>query len=148
MYSVLADTTPNTSNKDRLAVAVRYVKEDGPSFEIKQQLFKVEETTDKTGRGQAGDIIKSLADSGLKSSELVFQPYDFASNMSGVHNGARAEVEKKLERKAPYIPCQAHSCNTVVEHACESSHIIQELFNILQELYGFFSLEVQSVTPS
>ena len=34
MYSVLADTTPDKANKDRLAVAVRYVKEDGPSFEV------------------------------------------------------------------------------------------------------------------
>ena len=65
--------------------------------------------------------------------------YDFASNMSGIHNGAQAEIEKKLDRKVPYIPCQAHRCNTVVEHGCESSHIIQELFNILQELYVFFS---------
>ena len=47
-----------------------------------------------------------------------------------------------IDRKVPYIPCQAHRCNTantVVEHACESSHIIRELFNILQELYAFFS---------
>ena len=139
MYSVLADTTPDTSNKDRLAVAVRYVKEDGPSFEVKERLLEVKEATDKTGRGQASDILQSLENSGLKSSELVFQSYDFAYNMSGVHNGARAEVEKILDRKVPYIPCQAHRCNTVVEHSCESSHIIQELFNILQELYVFFS---------
>ena len=66
------------------------------------------------------------------------QSYDFASNMSGVHNGAQAEIEKEVDRKVPYIPCQAHRCNTVVEHACENSHIIQELFNILKELYAFF----------
>ena len=124
---------------DRLAVAVRYVKEDGLSFAVKERLLEVKETTDKTGNGQASDILTSLEDNGLKVSELIFQSYDFASNMSGVHNGAQAEIEKKLDRKVPYIPCQAHRCNTVVEHACESSHIIQELFNILQELYDFFS---------
>ena len=139
MYSVMADTTPDTSNKNRLAVPVRYVKEDGSSFAVKERLLEVKETTDKTGSGQASDILKSLEDRGLKTSELVFQSYDFASNMSGVYNGARAEVEKKLNRKVAYIPCQAHRCNTVVEHACESSHIIQELFNILQQLYVFFS---------
>ena len=110
MYSVLADTTPDTSNKDRLAVAVKYVKEDGPWLEVKERLLEVKETTDKTGRGQASDILKSLENSGLKSSELAFQSYDFASNMSGVHNGARTEVEKKLDRKVPSIPCQAHRC--------------------------------------
>ena len=147
MFSVMADTTPDTSNKDRLAVAVRYVKEDGPSFAVKERLLEVKETIDKTGNGQASDILTSLEDNGLKLSELIFQSYDFSWNMSGVHNGAQAEIEKKLDRKVPYIPCQAHRCNTVVEHACESSHIIQELFNILQELYAF-SQEAQSVTLS
>ena len=125
MFSVMADTTP-------------YVKEDSPSFAVKERLIEVKETTDKTGNGQASDILTSLEDSGLKSSELVFQSYDFASNMSGIHNGAQAEIEKKLDRKVPYIPCQAHRCNTVVEHGCESSHIIQEMFNVLQELLCFF----------
>ncbi|CAB3988890.1 Hypothetical predicted protein [Paramuricea clavata] len=73
MFSVMADTTPDTSNKDRLAVAVRYVEEDSPSFAVKERLIEVKETTDKTGNGQASDILTSLEDSGLKSSELVFQ---------------------------------------------------------------------------
>ena len=102
---------------------------------MKERLLEFKETTDKTGNGQANDIITSLEDSGLKSSELVFfQSYDFASNMSGVHNGVQ-----RLNRKVAYIPCQAHRCITVVVHVCESSRIIQELFNILQELNVFFS---------
>ena len=44
-----------------------------------------------------------------------------------------------IDRKVPYIPCQAHRCNTVVEHACKSSHIIRERSNILRELYVIFS---------
>ena len=100
MFSVMADTTPDTSNKDRLAVAVRYDKEDGPSFAVKEQLLEVKETTDKTGNRQASDILTSLEDKSLKLSELIFQSYDFASNMSGVHNGAQAEIEKKVDRKS------------------------------------------------
>ena len=59
--------------------------------------------------------------------------------MSGLRHGAKAEIERKLQRKVPYIACQAHRTNTVVEHACESSSVIQELFNILQELCVFFA---------
>ena len=101
MFSVMAETTPDTSNKDRLGVAVRYVKEDGPSFAVKERLLEVKETTDKTGNGQASDILTSLEDNGLKLSELIFQSYDFASNMSSVHNEAQAEIEKKSDRKVP-----------------------------------------------
>ena len=57
MFSAMVDTTLDTSNKDRLAVAVRYVKEDGPSSAAKErQLLEVKKTTDKTGNGQASDM--------------------------------------------------------------------------------------------
>ena len=109
MFSAMVDTTPDTSNKDRLAVAVRYDKEDGPSSAAKErQLLEVKKTTDKTGNGQASDILTSLEDSVLNLSELIFQYYDFASNMSGVHNEAKAEIEKKFDRKVPHILCQPH----------------------------------------
>ena len=139
MFSVMADTTPDTSKKDRLAVAVRYVKEDSSTFAVKERLLEIRETTEKTGIGQANDIIESLEENGLATSCLVFQSYDFASNMSGHCHGAQAEIERKLQRKIPYIACQAHRTNTVVEHACNSSPVIQELFNILQDLYVIFS---------
>ena len=71
MFSIMADTTPDTSNKDRLAVAVRYDKEDGLSFAVKERLLEVKETTDKTGNRQASDILTSLEDKGLKLSELI-----------------------------------------------------------------------------
>jgi hypothetical protein len=74
MFSVMADTTPDTSNKDRLAVAVRYVKEDSPSFAVKERLIEVKETTDKTGNGQASDILTSLDDSGSKSLNWFSSP--------------------------------------------------------------------------
>ena len=132
MFSVMADTTPDTPKKDRLAVAVRYVKEDQGTYAAKECLLEIKETTDKTGIGQANDIIESLENKSLATTNLVFQLYYYALNMSGQHHGAQAEVERKLQRKIPYIPCQVHRTNTVVEHACGSSPVIQELFNILQ----------------
>ncbi|CAB4026294.1 zinc finger MYM-type 1-like [Paramuricea clavata] len=89
MFSLMAHTTPDTSNKDRLAVAVRYVKEDSPSFAVKERLIEVKETTDKTGNGQAGDTLTSLEDSGLKSSELL-------RNLSKTRWTARAESIKAV----------------------------------------------------
>ncbi len=90
----MADTTPDTSHIDRLAVATRYVTSEGTA---KEGLLEVKEMTDKTGEGQATDILKSIKDSGLQTSNLSFQSYNFASNMTGVRNGAQALVSKKLE---------------------------------------------------
>ena len=76
MFSVMADTTPDTSKKDRLAVAVRYVKEDSSTFVVKERLLEIRETTEKTGIGQANDIFESLDGNGLATSNLVFQSYE------------------------------------------------------------------------
>ena len=103
MFSVMADTTADTSNKDRLAVAVRYVKEDGPSFAVKERLLEVKETTDKTGNGQASDILTSLEDNVLKLSELIFQSYDFASNiMFKTKILSESSSKKNLTSWTPY----------------------------------------------
>jgi hypothetical protein len=46
MFGVMADTTPDVSNKDQLAVAVRYLDTDDHPVE---RLVQVKEATDKTG---------------------------------------------------------------------------------------------------
>ena len=103
MFSVMADTTADTSNKDRLAVAVRYVKEDGPSFAVKERLLEVKETTDKIRNGQASDILTSLEDNVLKLSELIFQSYDFASNiMFKTKILSESSSKKNLTSWTPY----------------------------------------------
>ena len=38
-----------------------------------------------------------------------------------------------------YIRCMAHRENLIVEHACSSSSIVRKMFEILQELYVFFT---------
>ena len=57
MYSVMADTSPDTSNTDRLVVAVCYVDENNVPNE---RVLEMKETTNKTGEGQAEEILDSL----------------------------------------------------------------------------------------
>ena len=80
---------------------MRYVKEDSSTFVVKERLLEIRETTEKTGIGQANHILESLDGNGLATSNLVFQSYDYASNMSGLRHGAQAEIETKLQRKIP-----------------------------------------------
>ena len=58
--------------------------------------------------------------------------------MSGELNGCQKNLSDILGRNVPYIPCQDHRTNTALEHACEASSILTEMFNNLESLYAFF----------
>ena len=135
MYSVMADTLPDTSNADRLVVAARYVNEENCPQE---RVLEMKETSDKTGEGQAKDIIKSLELRNLSKENLVFQTYDYTASMSGEYRGAQRCLQDILGKSVPYIPCQGHRSNTFIEHASKVK-LVSSMYELLQELYVFFS---------
>eukprot|EP00102_Acyrthosiphon_pisum_P018532 XP_016655742.1 PREDICTED: zinc finger MYM-type protein 1-like [Acyrthosiphon pisum] len=143
-FAVMADTTPDLSHKDILSVVVRFVNDKGKPEE---RLLEVREIVDKTGKGMANEILETLRTNNLDLQNLVFQSYDFANNMSGQFNGAQQKISEAIGRKIPYIPCKAHRINTFIEHACDSSLIISDLFSIIQELYVFFSSSTKRYGP-
>ncbi|CAB4028662.1 zinc finger MYM-type 1-like, partial [Paramuricea clavata] len=136
MFSVIADTTPDVSHVDQLSVVARYVDKDGIPQE---RLVDIRELHYKTGEGHAQEIIFSLNAKSVDTNGIVFQSYDYTSSMSGVFKGCQAKMKEHLEREVPYFPCLAHRFNTTVEHSCEASVAVCKLFEILQELYFFFT---------
>ena len=106
MYSVMADTSPDTSNADRLVVAVRYVDENNVPNE---RVLEMKETSNKTGQGQAKEVLDALnARIPGAQDSLVYQSYDYTASMSGVFNGAQQCLQELIGRSIPYIPCQGH----------------------------------------
>ncbi|XP_029342231.1 zinc finger MYM-type protein 1-like [Acyrthosiphon pisum] len=136
MYSVMADTTPDLSNRDQMSVCVRYVDSSG---KVLERLLELLEVTDKTGKGTAQNICEVLTKNCLDLERIAFQSYDYASSMSGKFQGAQAMLSELVGYHIPYIPCQAHRLNTFVEHSCEASIIVCDLFFTLESLYVFFS---------
>ena len=136
MFGVSADTTPDLSKRDQMAVVCRYVNTDG---DPKERLLSIKSTVSKKGDDTADEIITTLNSHTLDTDELCFQSYDFTNSMSGRYNGAQKKLQEKLQKNVPYVPCQGHRSNTVVEHSCNSSVIIQEMFNTLESLYVFFT---------
>ena len=130
MFSVSADTTPDLSRKDQLAVVCRYVNEDAGANE---RLLCMKSTTSKTEAGTADKIITTNSQT-LDTNELCFQSYDFTTSMSGQFKGARQKLQEKLNKNIPHVPCQGHRTNTVVEHSCDASVIMKEMLNILESL--------------
>ena len=134
MYSVMADTSPDTSNADRLVAARHADEENCPQ----ERVLEMKETSDKTGEGQAKDIIKSLESRNLSKENLVFQTYDYTASMSGEYRGAQRCLQDILGRSVPYIPCQGHRSNTFIEDASKVK-LVSSMYELLQELYVFFS---------
>ena len=93
MYSVMADTTPDVSHKDRLAIACCYVDKMG---QPRERLVSLTEAVDKTGEGGATKMIGSLTKQGLNLDELCFQSYDYTSSMSGRFNGVQKSSRTSL----------------------------------------------------
>lgn len=135
-FAVLADTTPDYSHTERLSVVIRTVDS---SCKPKERLLEIFEPTGKTGNHIAMDILACLNRNGININGLCFQSYDFASVMSGQYNGVQQKISEIIEHSVPYIPCQDHRINTAVEHCCNSSVLIRELFNYLEELFVFFT---------
>ncbi|CAG9830216.1 unnamed protein product [Diabrotica balteata] len=135
-FSIMADTTPDLSHKDILSLVIRYADNKG---NIHERLIKTVEFCHKSGLGMAELLIKCLSELEIDSSKLAFQSYDFASNMSGRFNGVQKKITDIVEHNVPYIPCQDHRTNTVLEHACNVSALIRNFFDTLEELYVFFT---------
>ena len=55
---------------------------------------------------------------------------DYAAAMSGKFNSVQRKLQDKLDRTVPYILCLAHRTNTVVEHCCNASPIMKDLFDV------------------
>ena len=133
---IMADTTPDASHNNRLALACRYVSSSGKPAE---QLISLGETEDKRGEGGPTEIIDTLNNLQVNTNGMCYQSYDYAVAMSGKFNGVQRKLQDKLDRTVPYIPCLAHRTNTTVEHSCNASPIMKDFFDLLEEIYVFFT---------
>ena len=136
IYFVSADTTPDTSNQDKLVVASRFIDNEGVP---RERVVEMKECKDKHGKVTAKDVIASLEDNGIDVDGLSFQTCDFAASMSGRIKGAQRCRQDMLERAVPYIPCQGHRSNTFNEHCCKRSAVVTSMHAELEDLYVFFS---------
>jgi len=132
----MADTTPDISHRDQLSVCVRYVNASG---EISKRLLEIIEASDKTGLNIAETIESVLVNNELPPKNVAFQSYDFASSMSGKINGTQQKLSELLGHTVLFIPCEAHRKNTFLEHNCNASVIVGDLFLILEHMYVFVS---------
>ncbi|XP_046840697.1 uncharacterized protein LOC124434814 isoform X3 [Xenia sp. Carnegie-2017] len=149
IYSVMADTSPDTSNAVRLVVAVRYVDENNVPNE---RILEMKETRNKTGEGQAKEILDSLKSRlPICHNGLVYQSYDYTASMSGTFNGVQQHLQEMVGRNIPYIPCQGHrSCkrDSMLQEHMEKIENALKLRNLSKTRWVYRSESIEAVWRS
>ena len=125
IFSVSADTTPDTSNQDKLVVAGRYVDSAGLP---RERVIEMKESVDKSGAGTA--IIKSLKDNEIELYMLSFQTYDFTASMSGRLNSAQSQSTKR---------------NKVIENATQEIDNVLKFRNLSKTRWVYSSESIEAV---
>ena len=104
-----------------------------------ERLLSLGEAKDRRGEGGETEIIDTLDNLQVSTDGMCFQSHDYAAAMSGKFNGVQRKLQDKLDRTVPYIPCLAHRTNTTVGHSCNAIPIMKDLFDVLEEIYVFFT---------
>ncbi|CAF3018104.1 unnamed protein product [Rotaria sp. Silwood2] len=137
--SILIDSTPDLSHREMYSIVIRYTY----NYQVKERLLSLQELASKVGEDICQLLLDTLGRKGISTDKIVGQCYDNSPNMSGVNKGVQACINKKLNRQIMHIPCEAHSSNLAVEHACDCSTEFVNLFMFLEELYNFFTSSVK-----
>lgn len=139
-YSIILDCTPDVSHSEQLTIVVRFVKKN--EAVICEHFLGFVPINDSTGKGLSDCLLNILAELKLNINDLRGQGYDNGANMRGKHNGVQKKI-LQINPRAFFVPCSAHSLNLVVNDAAKMSFEIIDFFNIVQELYVYFSVSTK-----
>lgn len=139
-YSIILDCTPDVSHTEQLSVILRFVllNELTKKIEIREHFIEFCPITDSTGAGLCNYVTDLLLKLNLSIHDLRGQGYDNGANMRGIHSGLQTRI-LNINPRAYFVPCSAHSLNLVVNDAAKISFEVSGFFDIVQEIYVFFS---------
>ena len=120
-FSIIFDSTPDTSHQDQLSQTIRYVKiDDQGKVEVKESFLDFIVIRGKTAEALTTVILDKLSRDGLHIENCRGQAYDNASVMAGVRTGVQQRI-KETNPLAEFVPCNNHSLNLVGVHAASTS---------------------------
>ena len=145
LFSVVADEVTDSSNKEQLALALRYV--DHGNLQIREDLVEfIECDTGVTGRAIAEKITGFIQLSGLDPTKLRGQAYDGAGNMAGKTNGAAAIITRDYTL-ASYLHCASHSLNLAMVKSLEVQSV-RNMIGIITRVSLFFHAHPQTTVQT
>lgn len=139
-FSIILDCTPDTSHTKQISLVLRYVVLNTTSkkVEVKESFIAFNPILDSTGEGIYTFLTEILKKLNLDIKNIRGQGYDNGANMKGNHVGLQKRILDANPR-ALFVPCAAHTLNLTVNDASKVSDATIQFFNLVQELYNFFS---------
>lgn len=137
-FSIMVDSTPDSSRKDQLSEIIRTVECSQDGCIIHESFIDFISSNDKTGEALTTVILKKLENDGLELENCKGQGYDNGSNMSGAYRGVQARILQK-NAEAIFVPCAAHSLNLVGSNVAEKNQPAKLILGQIQNLFAFFS---------
>ncbi|PRQ22642.1 putative ribonuclease H-like domain-containing protein [Rosa chinensis] len=132
-FCILVDEAVDASNKEQMAIILRFV--DCYGF-IRERFFKVISVVDTCSQTLKNEISKVLAQYDLQVENMRGQGYDGASNMRGEFNGLQALFREECP-SAYYVHCFAHRLQLTLNAAAKGVHDIWEFFSTLNFIVNF-----------
>ncbi|XP_062021391.1 uncharacterized protein LOC133737947 [Rosa rugosa] len=132
-FCILVDEAVDVSNKEQMAIILRFVDCDG--F-IRERFFKVISVADTCSQTLKNEISKVLAQYDLQVENMRGQGYNGASNMRGEFNGLQALFREECPY-AYYVHCFAHRLQLTLNAAAKGVHDIWQFFSTLNVIVNF-----------
>ncbi|GFX99701.1 hypothetical protein TNCV_3053581 [Trichonephila clavipes] len=88
-YSMIFDSTPNTSRKYQTSQVVRHVMIENQEIRVEESFIDFIETKNKTAEGISDMIVSKLKTNELDIMNYRGQAYDNASTMAGCHTNVQ-----------------------------------------------------------
>ncbi|XP_073057656.1 uncharacterized protein [Primulina eburnea] len=129
-FCILVDEARDASNKEQMAIVLRFVDTEG--F-LRERFFAIVHVTDTTAATLKKEISDALGRYDLHIHNMRGQGYDGASNMRGSWNGLQALFLKDCSC-AYYVHCFAHRLQLALTAAAEKEVSIWLFFSKLNSI--------------
>ena len=133
-FSLSVYFTPDLCHVDQLTIILRYIEKS--SHQVTERFLKFIPIESHIGEYRAKIVLQFLEQQGARA--LIHMA--FGVNLMTMLQTCQIDIKGcKLDPKAVYIPCAAHSLNLVGLCAVDSCVEAVNFFGILQKVYVFFS---------
>jgi len=130
VFCLLVDESADVSDKEQMAVVLRYVDKCGVLKERLIGVVRVSETTSACLKSNIDDLFAKYK---LSWKQVRGQGYDGASNMRGEFNGLRALIMRE-NSSAYYVHCFAHQLQLVIVAVAKKNDDIDDFFDMISLL--------------
>ena len=130
VFCLLVDESADVSDKEQMAVVLRYVDKCGVLKERLIGVVRVSKTTSACLKSNIDDLFAKYK---LSWKQVRGQGYDGASNMRGEFNGLRALIMRE-NSSAYYVHCFAHQLQLVIVAVAKKNDDIDDFFDMISLL--------------